>query len=102
MQHMGASVPEVVGIVYRYVGNTHVFTSKGIRGVVHCGGSELEDAFNQVIACLNHHVSEVYDCEAEYKSVLPFDDFAHHLASSSDISANFLTLTLDTKLVDCQ
>ena len=96
-----ARIPEEVGIVYRNVGNTHVFTSKGIEGLVHCGSSELEDAFNQVIACLNHHVSEVYDCEVEYKSQVPFNEFEQHLASSNDIVGNFLTLTLDSKQVDC-
>ena len=96
-----ANIPEEVGIVYRSAGSTHVFTSKGIKGLVHCGSSDLEDAFNQVIACLNHHVSEVYNCEVEYKSQMSFEEFSQHLASDNDILANFLTLTLDSKSAAC-
>ena len=95
------NIPSEVGIVYRNAGSTHVFTSKGIDGMVHCGSHDLEDAFNQVIACLNHHVSEVYNCEVEYKSQVSFDEFSQHLASNSDIMVNLLTLTLDSKNLDC-
>jgi|GEM_PF-3773793 hypothetical protein len=96
-----AQLPNEVEINYRRVGDTHVFTSKGIKGVVHCGSSDLEDAFGHVAECLSHHISEEYECEAVYTAPLTFGEFELLIASDSDVVNNGLMLQLDMQATSC-
>jgi hypothetical protein len=94
-------IPESVELVYRVVGNTHVFSSKGIKGLVHVGSHDREMAFNDAIECLGRHVSFAYDCEAAYKCTMEYKQFSAHVDAENDISGNFLTMTLATQASDC-
>ena len=90
--------PETVELVYRVVGNTHVFSSRGIQGLVHTGSAERKKAFTQVIECLNEHVQAVYGNDVHYHAEYTYDEFADHLDSGVDILANFITLRLDAPI----
>lgn len=87
--------PAVVELVYRVVGNTHVFSSHGIKGLVHTGSYDRKVAFERVMLCLNDHVKSVYGDDVHYHADLNYDEFSRHLDSERDITANFLTLRLD-------
>lgn len=58
--------PNHVDLVYRKIGDTHVFASKGIRGLVHVGHTDLMTAIREVIAALNVHVKKTYGVDARY------------------------------------
>lgn len=93
VEHVG--VPTSVSLVYRMVGATHVFSSKGINGLVHVGSDNREDAFRGVMTALNKHVTHAYGCEATYSCAMTYEQFSDHLDRDNDIAANFLELTLD-------
>jgi hypothetical protein len=93
------AVPENVEIAYRVVGRTHVFSTKGINGLLHVGSRDQETAFAKVIPTLNSHVSNAYGCEVAYRCTVDYKTFRKHLEQDSDISANFLRFKLD-KLED--
>jgi hypothetical protein len=92
------TAPESVEIVYRLVGGTHVFSSKGITGLVHVGSHDRAKAFESVLPALNMHVGDAYGCKASYKFVISYSQFEHHVAADDDIVGNFLTLTLDQSI----
>lgn len=92
-QHISA--PEVVELVYRVVGKTHVFTSRGMQGLVHVGSSDRKTAYELVIEALNQHAKVAYDAEVKYKSEFEYEEFAQHLDGGASMRANFLTMTLD-------
>ena len=94
-------VPSQVELIYRVVGDTHVFSSKGIRGLVHVGSHDQEEAFREVINALNKHITITYDCEAKYKCETSFNDFCKHLEMANDIPGNFLTMTLERSAQNC-
>lgn len=95
-------VPEHVELAYRVVGKTHVFSSKGINGLVHVGSHDREKAFRDVIPALNKHVSHAYGCEAAYKSTISYADFCKHLKGEDDILGGFVTFTLANPEYRCQ
>lgn len=95
MEHSNQTVPEVVELVYRTVGNTHVFSSRGIQGLVHVGSADLKTAFTDVMSCLKSHVNETYGCTVSYTCDTTYEEFAQHIATDSNIMGNFLTLKLD-------
>jgi hypothetical protein len=98
MEHNHGGAPEAVELVYRVVGNTHVFSSRGIRGLVHTGSHDRKTAFDRVMKCLNGHVKHVYGDDVRYHADMSYDEFAGHLDNDTNISANFLTLHLDVPL----
>lgn len=88
-------VPETVALVYRVVdGDTHIFQSKGIKGLVHVGSHDRAVAFEKVITALNQHVGEAYGCEATYKCAMTYDEFVSNIGIHK-ISGRFIELTLD-------
>lgn len=89
-----SSIPESVELIYRTVGNTHVFSSKGIKGLLHIGSESRETAFKNVIPTLNTHISEAYGCDASYNIGLSYEDFCKHVESSEDVFGNFIHVTL--------
>jgi len=95
MEHNNQNVPELVELVYRVVGNTHVFTSRGIQGLVHVGSADRKTAFHDVMTCLKAHVRETYGCDVSYTCDTTYDDFAQHIDADNNIMGNFLTLKLD-------
>ena len=95
------NVPENVEIAYRVVGGTHVFSSKGIEGLLHVGSKDRRDAFERVIPALNTHVAEAYGCEVAYVGTVNYDEFASHVDGGEDILANFLNFRLDRTLAAC-
>ena len=58
--------PDHIDLVYRKVGENHIFASKGIKGLVHVGDSTLESAYESVLRVLNFHVLQTYGVEARY------------------------------------
>ena len=72
-------VPHSVALVYRLVGDTHVFSSSGIKGLVHVGSHDREKAFHSVMTALNKHVSHAYGCEATYSCAIGYDEFCRHV-----------------------
>jgi hypothetical protein len=88
------AIPEGVELVYRKLGNTHVFSSKGIKGLLHIGSVDRETAFNNVVPSLNAHVAEAYGCEAVYSIDLSYNDFCKHVDSSENVFGNFIHVTL--------
>lgn len=88
-------VPHSVALVYRVVGDTHVFSSKGIVGLVHVGSHDREQAFHDVMNALNKHVTHTYRCDASYSCAMTYEQFSDHLLLENDIAANFLEVTLD-------
>lgn len=95
-------VPNSVELVYRVVGETHVFSSKGILGLLHIGSVNRKTAFTNVISRLSKHVTAAYNCPAAYKCEMSYDEFAQHVDAENDISGNFLTLKLDEQAMACQ
>lgn len=87
--------PEVVELVYRVVGNTHVFSSRGILGLVHVGSQDRETAYKNIVPSLNQHVAEAYGARVSYKCEYSYDQFSQHLDNDSGILANFITMKLD-------
>jgi hypothetical protein len=100
-RNIGNNIPESVELVYRLVGNTHVFSSKGIKGLVHVGSHDREKAFNDSIECLGRHVSFAYQCEAAYTCTMDYDQFTAHVDADNDIVGNFLTMTLASHASTC-
>jgi hypothetical protein len=98
MAYNGHNIPATVELVYRKVGNTHVFSSRGIQGLVHVGSSDRETAFHDVIACLKDHVKAAYGCDVSYHCEMSYDQFAQHIDADNDILGSFLTVKLDDKL----
>jgi len=92
MSHVSHSAPEKVELVYRVVGKTHVFSSRGIQGLVHTGSSDRETAFHKVIECLNAHVSSTCGLDARYRCEMTYDEFARHVDTVGDLRGNFLTM----------
>jgi len=88
-------VPHSVALIYRVVGDTHVFSSKGIKGLVHVGCHDREEAFHGVLGALNEHVSHTYGCPVTYSCAMTYEQFSEHLAREDDFTANFLEVTLD-------
>ena len=57
---MDAKAPDHIDLVYRKVGDNHVFASKGIKGLVHVAHADLKTAIVNAISALNLHVSKTY------------------------------------------
>jgi len=89
------NVPQSVALVYRVVGDTHVFTSKAIRGLLYVASHDRETAFHDVIPALNKHIAAAYSCEASYKCAMDYTTFISHVDAEDDILGNFLELELD-------
>jgi hypothetical protein len=90
--------PEVVELVYRVVGNTHVFHSRGIRGLVHIGSHDRKTAFDSVLVAVNEHVSGVYGDGVKYHSDMSYIDFSKKVDGDSGLIGSFITLHLDACL----
>lgn len=71
---MGNKLPEHIDLVYRKVGDVHVFASKGIKGMIHVGHDDLKTAYDNVLEALHTHVQKAYGVEARYRSASGFDD----------------------------
>lgn len=95
------TVPNNVELIYRVVGKTHVFSSKGIRGLVHIGSHDRQEAFTNVIESLGAHVSAAYGCEAAYKCAISYTQFEEHIDADNDIAGNFLIARLDETSTTC-
>jgi len=89
--------PSSVELVYRVVGETHVFSSREILGLLHIGSVDRKTAFTNVISRLSKHVTAAYNCSAAYKCEMSYDEFAQHIDAENDMSGNFLTLKLDER-----
>lgn len=55
--------PEAVAFDYRLRGQTHIFASKGIRGLVHVGSHDYEKARKAAVDALAFHVEKTYGVE---------------------------------------
>lgn len=88
--------PESVALVYKIVGEdkTHVFASRGIKGLVHIGHHDRRQAFDEVILALNQHVSRAYHCEVRYKSELSYEEFSDRVDNPQGLDGNFFLLNL--------
>ena len=80
--------PERIPLVYRMVGETHVFTADGFVGF-YVGSSNLSNAFNQLAPALSDHVSTALGCQLSYSMESPFADFESHLKSAAT-TGNFV------------
>jgi hypothetical protein len=95
MQPHNLPAPEVVELVYRVVGNTHVFSSRGIQGLVHIGSHDRKTAYENVVTGLNKHVAETCGADVSYKCEYSYEEFAQHVDNERGLVGNFLTMKLD-------
>jgi hypothetical protein len=86
--------PDQIELVYRRVGSTHVFMSRGITGLVHVGSHDRKSAFTGVIDALNFHVEQAYETPAVYEAGMSYEEFAMHVDTKDDLTGNFLTAKL--------
>ena len=86
--------PEQVTLVYREVGKTHVFTARELRGF-HVGSCDRKFAFEHAFSALSEHVSRLYDCRAEYTSLLSYEQFENHLKAPAGNGRDMLTKSME-------
>lgn len=85
-----SSPPEQVTLVYRRVGDTHVFTAPELPGL-HVGSSSQAKAFEQSIKALGEHVSQLHGCTATYTVEMSFAMFKQCLAGENAVACSFVT-----------
>ncbi|MCF6271620.1 MAG: hypothetical protein L3J37_00300 [Rhodobacteraceae bacterium] len=95
------NAPQEVGFLYRRVGDVHVFSTKGINGLVHVGHHNRKEAFDSVIPALNLHVEEAYHNHAAYKCETTYDDFANKIDIVGGLSNHVVMFTLDASTALC-
>ena len=66
--------PHEVALVYRQVGQSHVFTSKSAAGL-HIGSKSLRTAFDYALVGLSEHFTKLYGREVRYVSDMGFEKF---------------------------
>ena len=86
--------PEQVTLVYREVGKTHVFTARELRGF-HIGSADRKFAFEHAFAALSEHVSRLYDCKAQYQSILSYQEFEKHLKAPTNNGRDMMAKGMD-------
>jgi hypothetical protein len=74
--------PDHIDLVYRRVGENHIFASKGIKGLVHVGHSDLEAARTNLLKALSTHVQKTYGVEARYD--LEFEGLKKKISSRGE------------------
>lgn len=87
---MESHLPNEVTLVYREVGNSHVFTAAGIVGLVHVGSCDRKKAFDNAFVALSTHVSMLTGKKVSYVPDRTYEDFAEHVGGN-DLSSNFIT-----------
>jgi hypothetical protein len=85
------AAPQRVTLIYREVGNTHVFTSPELRGF-HIGMCDLNAAFDSAVLALGEHVSLLFNCKAKYHVDGGFVNFESHL-KGGDVFAPMIIAT---------
>lgn len=76
-------LPAEIILVYRPVGNSHVFTANGPKmSGFHISSPTLEVAFDLAGLALGKHVKLIYGIDAEYRIENSFDEFRNHLKGS--------------------
>jgi hypothetical protein len=77
------SPPHEITLVYRPVGQSHVFTATGpkMKGF-HISSPDLRVAFDLAPVALGKHVALIYGVPARYEIEHPFADFEAHLRES--------------------
>jgi hypothetical protein len=90
---MCAMAPDHVDLVYRKVGDHHIFASKGIQGLVHVGHTDLERAYDDLLRVLNFHVTRTYGVEARYICDAGFDGLRKKI--EADGECLFVEVVLD-------
>ena len=98
---MHANAPETIGLVYRQIGQTHVFTAKNVKGLVHIGSRDRKKAFEIALSALGAHVEVAYSVKAAYTPNMSYEEFSRHLELQDDIDGNFLSATLASRAVAC-
>ena len=94
-------IPAQVELEYHRAGNTHIFSSVNIDGLVHVGSQSLESAFEKAISALNQHISHIHNCEVNYKTTTTVDQI-RQLASIKSKEINWqVKLSLETSLSNC-
>jgi hypothetical protein len=83
-----ASPPAEVMLVYRKVGQSHVFTAIDFPGF-YIGSSSLEHAFEQAARGLSQHVSKLYGSSVDYIFNPNFLEFKKRL-KGGDLVNNFV------------
>jgi hypothetical protein len=86
---MDRRLPDEVALVYRMVGETHVFTSTGIDGLVHVGSHDKRTAFDCAFKALSLHVSKTSGMAVEYEPEQSFEEFFDD-AHAAEITGNFI------------
>jgi hypothetical protein len=81
--------PVEIELVYKRIGNSHVFTAPQVGGFYY-GSSSLEKTFNEAAKALSMHVSRLYHVKAEYSLGSSLSAFEHHLVSDDDDDASEL------------
>lgn len=76
--------PDHIDLVYRKVGDYHIFASKGIKGLVHVGHQDLNEACTRVLTALNCHVEQTYGVEAHYVCESGFAELSRKIASGGE------------------
>jgi len=81
--------PAEIELVYKLVGNSHVFTAPTVGGFYY-GSSSLEKTFNEAAKALSLHVSRMYSVKAEYHLGSSLSTFQGHLESDDEEDASDL------------
>ncbi|MBI2713644.1 MAG: hypothetical protein HYX37_04220 [Rhizobiales bacterium] len=85
-----ATPPDEITLVYRPVGQSHVFTAaEPEMSGFHISSPYLEVAFGLASIGLGGYVSKLYGIEAEYEIQCSFKEFEDHLKGKSTL-ANFV------------
>jgi len=79
------SAPSHIDLVYRKVDGDHIFASKGIKGLVHVGHTDLEEAYARLLEALTFHVFHTYDVEAEYHCEAGFEGLQRKVQEGGDL-----------------
>lgn len=75
--------PQELALVYRQVGNSHVFTSKSAPGL-HIGSSQRSEAFTCALTGLSEHFTRLYGRSVRYESDMDFDEFEARLCGAEE------------------
>src|SRR5262249_1550506 len=76
--------PQVITLVYRKLGMTHVFIAEEFRGF-HVGGSSLRDAWDTAVHALGKHVAAMYGLRnpIQYQFEGTLDEFEDRLQDAN-------------------
>jgi len=89
--------PEAVNMLYRRLGDTHVFSSTGIKGLVHVGSEDRERGFRDAFAALGEHVSHLCGEPASYRPAESYAEFSRLLAREGSLSGHVIEARLEPR-----